>query len=333
MHLGRAWWRPAVGVAAAVLLGWGAMWWSASRDGHQALQPAVATTLALRDGSTLAMSAQSRVETREGKSGTEVLLHEGDLLCTVASQGSGRSFEVRTAEARCRVVGTRFQVACLEDGTHVRLDEGTLLVSMLASSAGGERLRPGQGAVISTAGLVTSGGMGLFSYGVDTVDPARWSTGINPGSELSWSIQDSRRWHGSSVVVDYHLRPGSDTSMWAVVNHELPKPREVDPLAMGMEVWFQGGGEGLEAWVEVMEVSAAGHEFFQAVFVDDQAGWRRVRLPWFAFERKQEWQPEGAVDDGFQHQCFSAAGVGIRQWQPTTSHRGRFSFAAVGPYR
>jgi hypothetical protein len=99
------------------------------------------------------------------------------------------------------------------------------------------------------------------------------------------------------MAVDYHLRPGSDPSMmWAVVTHELPRPREVDPLAMGMEVWFEGSGEGLEAWVEVMEVS-------------------------------------GAVDDGFQHQSFSAIGVGIFQRQQAPSHRGRFSFAAVGPYR
>jgi endo-1,4-beta-D-glucanase Y len=67
---------------------------------------------------------------------------------------------------------------------------------------------------------------------------------------------------------------------------------------------FNGSNTGNIIRLEVSENRAQGSssdtsERFEYKFTDDFTGWRQFVLPWAAFQRRIDWQPSGAPNDGF----------------------------------
>ena len=67
---------------------------------------------------------------------------------------------------------------------------------------------------------------------------------------------------------------------------------------------FFGTNSGATIRFEILDNRAPGRqgdsaERFEYKFSDNFNGWRTFRLPWNAFNRRSDWQPEGAPNDGF----------------------------------
>ena len=67
---------------------------------------------------------------------------------------------------------------------------------------------------------------------------------------------------------------------------------------------FYGTNSGATIRFEILDNRAPGRqgdsaERFEYKFSDSFSGWRTFQLPWNAFTRRSDWQPEGAPNDGF----------------------------------
>lgn len=104
-------------------------------DGAEAVQYATSRgeqrTVALADGSTLQLGADSRVTVRLGAQRRELSLDAGDALFKVAHDTS-RPFLVHAGRTTVRAVGTQFEVNRLPTGTSVMVLEGKVAVSARA---------------------------------------------------------------------------------------------------------------------------------------------------------------------------------------------------------
>jgi len=70
-----------------------------------------------------------------------------------------------------------------------------------------------------------------------------------------------------------------------------------------LDFWFYGGGTGNTIRVEISDNRPAGStsdtaERFKYDLVDNFTGWRHFSLPWAAFQRRDDYQPAGAPNDG-----------------------------------
>jgi hypothetical protein len=70
------------------------------------------------------------------------------------------------------------------------------------------------------------------------------------------------------------------------------------------DFWFKGSNTGNTIRLEVSDNRAAGSttdssERFEYKLVDSSTGWSHFSLPWSAFQRRTDWQPAGAPNDGF----------------------------------
>jgi endo-1,4-beta-D-glucanase Y len=68
----------------------------------------------------------------------------------------------------------------------------------------------------------------------------------------------------------------------------------------GLEFWFYGTNSGNRIRLELLDNGASGYtaERFEYTFAEKQSGWRYFRVPWSAFSRRTDWQPDGALNDG-----------------------------------
>jgi transmembrane sensor len=128
-----------VGLAAAVLVcvlasGY---WWVVSRNVY-VTDIGEQKSLKLEDGSSVYLNTDSRVKVE--LSGTHRLIHltRGEALFTVAKD-PGRPFEVVTAGARIRVLGTQFNVRASGAATLVAVVDGAVQVSAAFTSPAIER--------------------------------------------------------------------------------------------------------------------------------------------------------------------------------------------------
>ncbi len=69
------------------------------------------------------------------------------------------------------------------------------------------------------------------------------------------------------------------------------------------DFWFYGSNTGNTIRLEVSDNRPSGSttdnsERFEYKFVDNASGWRRFSIPWATFQRRTDWQPAGAPNDG-----------------------------------
>ena len=80
--------------------------------------------------------------------------------------------------------------------------------------------------------------------------------------------------------------------------------------------WFLGSNTGAELQFEIFDnrnpdLDGDSAERYFARFPDDSYGWKQVELPFETFQRRSDWQPEGAPDDGFNLDAVSGYAFGL----------------------
>ncbi len=80
--------------------------------------------------------------------------------------------------------------------------------------------------------------------------------------------------------------------------------------------WFLGSNTGQAVQFEIFDNRAAelngdSAERWFTRFEDDSYGWKQLEIPFTDFERRSDWQPEGAPDDGFNLDAVSGYAFGL----------------------
>jgi transmembrane sensor len=141
------------GVAALPLLAAGLYWFSARSTpvpttGTVIESASTPVTVTLRDGSTLALDAQTRLRLlRDEPQDVDVELATGKANFDVTHVG-GRAFRVHAGIVQVKVLGTRFEVAKTprKEGTHIQVAvaRGVVEVQRLDGTGGVRRLNAGE---------------------------------------------------------------------------------------------------------------------------------------------------------------------------------------------
>ncbi|GAA4047257.1 hypothetical protein GCM10022282_04770 [Agromyces indicus] len=131
---------------------------------------------------------------------------------------------------------------------------------------------------------------GFFSYGsagFGVVDVAAGTADAKPGQE------------GPTKVLSYGWDVSAGGSFGGV-GETFIATRDVSAYD-GVTFWMNGSGNGTALQFELFDGGANpdASERFDTTIVDDAAGWRQVTLPWSAFQRATDFQPDGAPNDGF----------------------------------
>ncbi|KHK91384.1 FecR family protein [Novosphingobium malaysiense] len=185
---------PAMAAAACLLVAVSLGWWIAQRpDAVYATTTGQMRTVALTDGSRLAVGAQSNVEVRFARGTRRAMLKSGEVFFNVAHD-AGRPFTVLAGDAEIRVTGTKFDVRRQGDSVRVSVLEGRVEVRRKASLPliGTESPK-----VVLTAGLQSSLAPGAETFSPPqsgTVQAGDWRTGRffyrdTPLSDIVWDLQ------------------------------------------------------------------------------------------------------------------------------------------------
>ena len=83
-----------------------------------------------------------------------------------------------------------------------------------------------------------------------------------------------------------------------------------------ISLWFLGSNTGAEVQFKIFDnrnpdLDGDSAERYFARFPDDSYGWQQVEIPFEAFQRRSDWQPEGAPDDGFNLDAVSGYAFGL----------------------
>ncbi len=194
-------WAAAAGVAVAAVVAAVAVYAPSGRaysTGHGEVR---AVTLA--DGSTVTLGARSKILVRFERGRREVALREGEAVFDVA-RDAGRPFEVRAADTRVTVLGTKFMVKAAPD--RVRVDviagvvrvakaENPLVAPFIRNAAVGERIVRGER-------LESPRGEDLKALAaVDPAEVAPWREGrlVYENASLAEVVDDLNRYTSTRV--------------------------------------------------------------------------------------------------------------------------------------
>ena len=80
--------------------------------------------------------------------------------------------------------------------------------------------------------------------------------------------------------------------------------------------WFLGSNTGQAVQFEIFDnrnanLDGDSAERWFSRFDDDAYGWKQLEIPFIDFERRSDWQPEGAPDDGFNLDAVSGYAFGL----------------------
>jgi beta-glucanase (GH16 family) len=83
-----------------------------------------------------------------------------------------------------------------------------------------------------------------------------------------------------------------------------------------LQFWLYGSNTGQAIQVEIFDnhnpdVKGDSAERFFYLLLDDFEGWRQVTIPFAFFQRRVDWQPGGALDDGFNLNAVSGYAFGF----------------------
>lgn len=127
----------AIAILPGVLMGPGAETFATGKGEHR--------TVALADGSTVDLNAETRLSVTLARHERRVEMGPGEAIFDVAAD-TGRPFTIHAGEHTVRVVGTQFNVRNREDGLAVTVSRGIVEVRPTDAATGGKAyvLRPGQ---------------------------------------------------------------------------------------------------------------------------------------------------------------------------------------------
>lgn len=101
------------------------------------------------------------------------------------------------------------------------------------------------------------------------------------------------------MKIDFSIGEGG----WAGLERIFTMPQNWAPYQT-ISFGFYGTNSGVTIRFEVLDNRGWGSagdsaERFEYKFTDNFNGWKTFNLPWSAFVRRSDWQPEGAPNDGF----------------------------------
>ncbi len=142
----RPWARPALAMAAAILVAVLLVWgpgWRLALESDARTPVGERTEIALPDGSRLEIGPDSAVAFDFTPERRGLSLLRGEVFLTV-SPADRRPFVVAAGGGETRVTGTAFAVRAIDDGAVVTVAEGRVSVAADARAADGVPLGPGQ---------------------------------------------------------------------------------------------------------------------------------------------------------------------------------------------
>jgi hypothetical protein len=125
-----------------------------------------------------------------------------------------------------------------------------------------------------------------------------WRSFQSSNSRAAGSVVSPGQSGTYAMKLDYGIGEGG----WAGIERTFSTPQDWS-LYQKISFGFYGTNSGMTIRFEVLDNRAWGSsdtaERFEYKFSDNFNGWRSFELPWSAFTRRSDWQPEGAPNDGF----------------------------------
>jgi Carbohydrate binding domain (family 11)/FecR protein len=258
----------------------------ATRSRIQLRYPGEGTELSVQPGSILGCASDAV--------GKVVTIERGRVVATVAKQPSGSTMRFRTASAEALVVGTRLAVSIGTDGARLDVQEGLVRFRTLAGEAATDDA--GLAVAAGTSALLPPSAARPQLLPIQAMPLTIWraaseNRSANTSDNLSWELIDE---HGAPAFL--RLAGQADPQeryAWFSVQF----PAQDWSLATGLQLRIRGQGNGNTWTVEIDDGQPVEH--FVQRFVDDQAAWRDVYLPFNAFVRRSaSYQHRDAPDDG-----------------------------------
>ena len=151
----------------------------------------------------------------------------------------------------------------------------------------------------ATSTPVLRTGINLLLDNFESGGLQNWRSFRSSNSSITASAVSPGQFGSSAMKVDFNIAPGG----WGGMENIFAAPqnwRSFQALRFG----FYGTNSGATIRFEILDNRAVGSnwdsaERFEYKFSDNFSGWKTFNLPWYAFVRRADWQPEGAPNDGF----------------------------------
>ncbi len=124
----RLWLRPALAMAASLVLGFGVLWWSLATVGDYVTRPGEQQVATLDDGSRIALNTDTRVDVKFNADRRHITLDRGEAMFEVAHDAD-RPFVVIAGDTRVEALGTVFTVRRTRTEVVVTLIKGEVAVT------------------------------------------------------------------------------------------------------------------------------------------------------------------------------------------------------------
>jgi hypothetical protein len=126
-----------------------------------------------------------------------------------------------------------------------------------------------------------------------------WNAFRSDNSSLIASVVSPGQFGTYAMKIDFSVGSGG----WAGIENIFLTPQNWS-LFQRISFDFYGTNSGATLRFEVLDNRSVGSnidtaERFEYKFSNNFNGWRTFNLPWNAFARRSDWQPEGAPNDGF----------------------------------
>lgn len=125
-----------------------------------------------------------------------------------------------------------------------------------------------------------------------------WGSFRSDNSMVTASVVSPGQSGMHALKIDFNLGSGG----WGGIERIFATPQDWKRYET-IQFGFYGTNSGASIRFEVLDNRRWGSsgdtaERFEFKFTDNFAGWKTFELPWSAFRRRSDWQPEGAPDDG-----------------------------------
>ena len=188
-------------MAASLVLGMGALWWSLGSHGDYVTRPGEQQVATLNDGSRIALNTDTRVDVRFDEDRRYITLDRGEAMFEVAHDAD-RPFVVIAGDTRVQALGTVFMVRRSRDAVVVTLIKGEVAVSHEdeRSSDGATApmlLQPGERLTEPQAGPTR-----IEPTSVEAATAWRRGQTIFEDTPLGSAVTELNRYGGPQVVIE-----------------------------------------------------------------------------------------------------------------------------------
>lgn len=195
------WLRPALAIAASLVLGLGALWWSIGAAGDYVTRPGEQQVATLGDGSRIALNTDSRIDVRFGADSRRITLDRGEAMFEVA-RDADRPFIVVAGDTRVEALGTVFTVRRNDDEVIVTLIKGEVAVTRDSPAARGASesrmvMRPGERLTKPATGPTR-----VESTSVERATAWRRGQTIFDDTPLGEAVTELNRYGGPQVMIE-----------------------------------------------------------------------------------------------------------------------------------